>query len=192
MQVVGERFAQGRQEGERASAEQQRRCDVASVCQGHDDLHGNGVEDGGSDVLLAGVLGNEVLDVCLAEHATTRRDGVDVCGVQRQGPQFVGSHVQQDSHLVDESSRTSGTVAVHAQVGGFALVEEDDLGIFTADVNQCRHFPMVAGDVVGRGDHLLYEGEAAPFGNTHPDRACQAERDLGIAQPGADVRQQGE
>lgn len=182
-EVVGEGLAQGRQEGKRSAAEQQRRTERAAARKGHDRLHGYGVEDRGGDVGGRHVTADEVLHVGLREDAASRRDGVDAFGLQGQFTQARHLDAQQQGHLVDEGARAAGAVAVHAQVGA-ALVEEHHLGVLAADVDQHGGLRVAVPHVLRGGHDLLHELRTEAFGRAHAHRSGDGRLHRGVAQFG--------
>ena len=78
MEVIYERLAQRRQEGQRPAAEENRCADVAAMRERNHSLHGDGMEYRRRNILTCGILGDEVLDVGLGENAASRRYGINV------------------------------------------------------------------------------------------------------------------
>ena len=182
--VVGKRLAQRGDESERAAAEEHGRLDVASVGKRDYRLHGHGVEDGSGDVLLADVLRQQVLDVGLAEHAAPRCDGVYLPGVLRQPVHLLHVGAEDDGHLVDERARSASTVPVHAQVLGFRVLEEHDLGILSADVYHGAHLRVVLLYRLRGGHHLLHKRHACLLGDAHAHGAGDSHLHVGVAKRG--------
>ena len=71
-------LAQGGQEVQGAAEEHDGSADRAPACQACDGLGGDGVEDGGGQVLVGGALVDEGLDVGLGEDAAARGDRVEL------------------------------------------------------------------------------------------------------------------
>ena len=157
MEVFGKGLAKRRDEGQRTAAEQDRRLDVPSMGQRHHRLDGHGMENGGRDVFTADVPGHQILDIGLAEDSATRSNRIDTPGLQGQPVEFVDIGTQNDGHLVDERPCPSGAVAVHAQVGRFAVFEEDNLGILSSDVDHGRYLRIILLDSLRGGHHFLNE-----------------------------------
>ena len=157
VQVIHKSFAQSRYEGKRTAAEEQRSRDVLSMRKCDDGLHGHGVKDAGSNVGAVHILGQQILDVGLAEYAAARGDGIDAMSLQGQLIEFVNRYVQQDGHLVDERTGTSGAVAVHAKVGALAFTKEDHLGIFSANVNHGGDGRIIVFHIASGTHHFLQE-----------------------------------
>ena len=171
LQVLEEHVPELGQEGEGAAAEEYRRLHIDAAGEGAQDLQADGVEDGQRDIGLADVAGQQVLDVGLGEDAAARRDGIDVLGFLGQGVQLGGVDVQQAGGLVDEGAGAARAVAVHADVGHPALVEEDHLAVLAPDVNEGAGLREGLLDERGGGDDLLHEGEAPKLGVAHAHAA---------------------
>ena len=157
VQIVHKGAAQGRNKRQRAAAQQYGCMDVAAVGQRHHGLYRHGMEDGGGNVCLADVLGNEVLDVGLAEYAAARGNGVGMFGLEGQFVKSRHVYIQYDGHLVDKGPRAAGTVAVHAQSRGFGIFKEYDFGVLAADVNHGAHLRVVVLYGLGGGHYFLDE-----------------------------------
>ena len=71
-------LTQGGQEVQGAAEEHDGSADRAPACQARDGLGGDGVEDGGGQVLVGGALVDEGLDVGLGEDAAARGDRVEL------------------------------------------------------------------------------------------------------------------
>ena len=181
MEVFGKGLAKRRDEGQRTAAEQDRRLDVPSMGQRHHRLDGHGMEDGGRDVFTADVPGHQILDIGLAEDSATRSNRIDTPGLQGQPVEFVDIGTQNDGHLVDERPCPSGAVAVHAQVGRFAVFEEDNLGILSSDVDHGRYLRIILLDSLRGGHHFLNERDGVTLGHTHAHRTGNARTGLHIA-----------
>ena len=169
VEVVDERLAQRWQEGQRPAAEEHRSAYVTAVRQRNNGLYGHGMEYRRGKILARGVLGRKILYIGLGKYAAARRYGIDVCRIARQFVQTLGRSVEQHRHLVDEGTRTAGTVAVHTHVGCAAVIEEYHLGILTADVDDGSRRGIVTLHVCRGCDHLLYEVDLAALGNTQTD-----------------------
>ena len=87
---------------------------------------------------------------------------------------FICAHLEQGRHLVDKSTRTAGTAAVHPDFG--AVGQEQDLRILTAQLNDAVRRRDELFDRHPGGEHLLHEGHAAAVGQTHACRAGDAEQ----------------
>ena len=78
--------------------------------------------------------------------------------------------IQQIGHFVNERTCPARTRAVHADIRRRALLKEDHLGVFAADVDQ-GVYRGEAFNHFGRGDNYLQEGQAAAFADAHAGRA---------------------
>lgn len=95
-EVFGKGFPQGRDEGQRPSAKQDRGVDFVPVRQCGDCLYCHGAEDGGGNVGPGGVARNQVLDVGLAEHtAPGRRSGILVLRFPPMRPTLPEKHREE-------------------------------------------------------------------------------------------------
>ena len=175
MEEVDERLAQRGYEGERTAHQHHWRPQLAAVGKGRHRLHCHGTEDGGSDIALRRILGDEVLYVGLAEYATARGDGIGLRGLTCQCIQRRHIHIEQHRHLVDEGSRATGTVAIHAQVFRPALLEEHNFGILAADINHRGHLGVAVLHILGCCHHFLHEVQPLALGHTHGHRAGEAD-----------------
>ena len=165
-------LAQGGDERERTATEKYGRLDVASVGQRHYSLHGDSVKDGGGDIFPACIPGYQVLNVRLAEHAAACCYGIYLCGIQCQTVQFAGLNAQQYGHLVDESTCPPCTVAVHAEVCGFSMVEEYHFGVFPSYVDHGAHRRIFLLYGLDSGYHFLNEWQSVSFRESHSYGAC--------------------
>ena len=172
--IILERFPQSRHEGQRSSAKEYGRLDVAPVSQGNYRLHRHCMEDGGRNVLTAHIPGHQVLDIRLAEHPATRGNGIDFRATGGQLVQLIHLHTQYDGHLVNESSRAARTIAIHTQVLGLSVSEEDHLGILSADIYQGLHPGIRLADGPRGRHHLLHERQGILLRHTHADGAGDA------------------
>ena len=175
-QRLVEALAQHGAEGQRAAQIEDIALDGAALCQTGDGLVDYGLIDAGCDVLRAGALIDEGLDVALGENAAAGSDGVGALGLFGGLVHLIGAHLQQGGHLVDEGAGTTGAAAVHPNFG--AVGQEEDLCILTAqldDTIRCRNELL---DRHAGGEHLLHEGHAAAIGQTHARRAGDAQQGL--------------
>ena len=179
MHIVAESLAQRREEGERTAAEQDRSLEVDAMGESHHRLHGDGVEDAGSDVSLGQVARHEVLDVRLGEYTAAGSHRVYVSGLHGQLAHLLVVHAHQHAHLVDECTRAAGTVAIHAQLH-FSTMEEDDLGVLATDVDERLGLGMCILGIDGCSHHLLYKLSPELFGGSHAHAARYAEAHLGV------------
>ena len=111
-------LAQGGQEVQGAAEEHDGSADRATAREAGDGLGGDGVEDGGGQVLVGGALVDEGLDIRLGEDAAARGDRVELGVAGRHLAEARRVGVQQGSHLVDKSAGAARARAVHALLGG--------------------------------------------------------------------------
>ena len=153
MHIVAKGFSEGWKEGEWTAAKKYGRLEVDAMGEGDHRLYGDGVEDAGCDVLFGQVARHEVLHVGLGEYTASCRHWIDVLGVHRQLAHPLVIYAHEYTHLVDEGTRASGAVAVHAQFHASVFLEEDHLGVLSSDVDErlclgmgvfciycCRHY----------------------------------------------------
>ena len=131
----------------------------------------------------------KVLDVGLAEHAAPRCDGVYLPGVLRQPVHLLHIDAEDDGHLVDERARSASTVPVHAQVLGFRVLEEHDLGILSADVYHGAYVRVVLLHCLRGGHHLLHKRHARLLGNAHAHGAGDSHLHVGVVKRGGHLLQ---
>ena len=107
--------------------------------------------------------------------------------------QFIGGHVQQRSHLIDERAGAAGAAAVHADFQILAAVvgEEQDFGVLAAQLNDRVHVAQDAFHGLTGGVDLLLEGQAQPFGQTHTGGAGNGKAHVAGADGGGDVPEHG-
>ena len=186
LEIVGEGFAQGGEEGERTAAEQDGGGEIAAVAERGDGLHGDAVEDARSDIALGQVARHEVLDVGLGEYAASGGHRVEVGRLHGEVVHLLVAAAHEHRHLVDEGTRTTGAVAVHAQLHRLA-VEEHHFGVLTADIDERLGLGItVAGEDGGRYD-LLYECGAQLLGRGHAHRTGDAQTQADVAQLTGDI-----
>ena len=171
LQIACESPAQRGDKRKRASAQEHGSLYFAAVREGRDGLHGHGMENGSRNVGATHVAGYEVLHVGFREYAAAGSYRVNSRGFLCQHGQFLYGNTQEYGHLVDESARSAGAVAVHPQVAAPVFVEIYDLCVFAAYVDQRTGLGIqIPG--VGRGRyHFLNKRNAKAFGKTHSDRA---------------------
>jgi len=83
--------------------------------------------------------------------------------------QLCDRHVKEGRHLVDESACAAGAGAVHADVRRSGI-EEDQLGIFAADIHERMHLRVKPADDFRRGNDFLNEGQVKFLAQTKPSR----------------------
>ena len=151
-------LAQHGAEGERAAQIEDIALDGAALCQTGDGLVDHSLIDTGGDVLGAGTLIDQRLHITFGKHAAAGGDGIGTLRLLCSLVHFIGAHLQQGSHLVDESTGAAGTAAVHAHLG--AVGQKQDLGVLAAQLNDAIGLWHKALDRHAGGEHLLHKGHA--------------------------------
>ena len=155
-------LAQHGAESERAAQIKDIALDGAALCQTGYGLVDHSLIDAGGDILGAGTLIDQRLHVTFCKHAATGSDGIGALRLLGSLVHFLGAHLQQGSHLVDESTGAAGTAAVHAHLG--AVGQKQDLGILAAQLNDTISLWHKALDRHAGGEHLLHKGHTAAVG----------------------------
>ena len=178
-------LAQGGQEVQGSTEEHDGAADRAPARQARDGLRGDGVEDGGGEVLVGGTLVDEGLDVGLGEDAAARGDRVElgVAGGHLAQARSVG--VQERGHLVDERTGAARARAVHALLGGGVQVGE--LGVLAAELDDDVDLGVEALGGLGAGDDLLDEGDAHGAGGRQAAGSGDGRVDADAGQGALDV-----
>ena len=140
------------------------------------------MEDGSGDILFGHLAADQVLQVGLGEDAAARSHGVEGGGAAGEVIQLGDGYAEQGRHLVDEGAGAAGAGAVHAHIRAVALVEEDDLGVLAAHIDEGAHLRVAAVHHLGGGDHLLDEGPGVRLGDAHARRAGDEKLDRGVPQ----------
>ena len=182
-------LAQGRQEVQGAAEEHDGSSDRAPARQARDGLGGDGVEDGGGQVLVGGTLVDEGLDVGLGEDAAARGDRVELGVTGRQLAEAGGVRVQERRHLVDKGARTARARAVHALLGGGVQVGE--LGVLAAQLDDDVDLGVQALGGLGARDDLLNEGDSHGAGGRQAAGAGDGRVNAGAGQGTLDVGEEG-
>ena len=182
-------LTQGGQEVQGAAEEHDGSADRAPACQARDGLGGDGVEDGGGQVLVGGALVDEGLDVGLGEDAAARGDRVELGVAGRHLAQARGVRVQEGRHLVDEGAGAARARAVHALLGGGVQVGE--LGVLAAQLDDDVDLGVEALGGLGAGDDFLDEGDAHGAGGGQAAGAGDGRVDAGAGQGTFDVGEEG-
>ena len=167
-------LAQHGAEGERAAQIKDIALDGASLCQTGDGLVDHCLIDAGGDILGAGTLIDQRLHIAFGKHAAAGSDGIGALCLLGSLVHFIGAHLQQGSHLVDESTGAAGTAAVHAHLG--AVGQKQNLGILAAQLDDAIGLWHKALDRHAGGEHLLHKGHAAAVRQAHTGRAGDAEQ----------------
>ena len=161
--------------GERSATENDLRQDITTTRQGIDGLQCHGMENAGGNVFLVNLTRQEVLDISLGKHTAARRYGIDVMALLRQSVHVVHADIEQASHLVNESTRTSGTVAIHANVRRLALLDKHQLGILTAYVNESTRFRIERLERTRHGNHFLHKLHGKAVSDAHGTGTSKAD-----------------
>ena len=182
-------LAQGGQEVQGAAEEHDGSADRAAARQARDGLGGDGVEDGGGQVLVGGTLVDEGLDVGLGEDAAARGDRVELGVTGRQLAEAGCVRVQEGRHLVDKGARTARARAVHALLGGGVQVGE--LGVLAAQLDDDVDLGVQALGGLGARDDLLNEGDSHGTGGRQAAGAGDGRVNAGAGQGTFDVGEEG-
>ena len=182
-------LAQGGQEVQGASEEHDGSANRAPARQAGDGLGGNGVEDGGGQVLVGGTLVDERLNIRLGEHAAARGDRVELGVAGCQLAEAGGVRVQEGRHLVDERAGAARAGAVHALLGGGVQVGE--LGVLAAQLDDDVDLGVEALGGLGAGDDLLDEGDAHGAGGRQAAGTGDGRVDAGAGQGALNVGEEG-
>ena len=182
-------LAQGGQEVQRATEEHDSSADRAPARQACDGLGGDGVEDGGGQVLVGGTLVDEGLDVGLGEDAAARGDRVELGVAGRQLAEAGGVRVQEGRHLVDEGTGATRAGAVHTLLGGGVQVGE--LGVLAAQFDDDVDFGVEALGGLGPGDDFLDKGDAHGAGGRQAAGAGNGRVDASTGQGALDIGEEG-
>ena len=182
-------LAQGGQEVQGAAEEHDGSADRTPARQAGDGLGGDGVEDGGGQVLVGGALVDEGLDVGLGEDAAARGDRVELGVAGRHLAQARGVRVQEGRHLVDEGAGAARAGAVHALLGGGVQVGE--LRVLAAQLDDDIDLRVEALGGLGARDDLLNEGDAHGAGGRQAAGSGDGSVDAGAGQGALDVSEEG-
>ena len=182
-------LAQGGQEVQRATEEHDSSADRAPARQACDGLGGDGVEDGGGQVLVGGTLVDERLNIRLGEHTAARGDRVELGVAGRQLAEAGGVRVQEGRHLVDEGTGATRAGAVHTLLGGGVQVGE--LGVLAAQFDDDVDFGVEVLGGLGPGDDFLDEGDSHGAGGRQTAGAGDGRVDAGTGQGALDVGEEG-
>ena len=147
---------------EGAAQEEDLPGDPPALGQAGDGLVDHRLVDAGGHVGVLGPLVEQGLDVRLGEDAAPGGDGVEPGALQAHLVQLIHGDVQQRGHLVDESAGASGAGAVHPLVD--AAVEEDDLGVLPAQLDDGGGVRLQPLHHLPGGEDLLDEGHPRPLG----------------------------
>ena len=184
MEIVAESLAERRKKGERTAAEQDRSLETDAVRKRYHRLYGDGMEDAGCNIRFGQIARHQVLDVGFGEHAAAGSHRINVLCLHRQFAHLLVFYAHQHTHLVDESTRSAGTVAVHAQFHISVFLEEDNLRILAANIDERLSLRMSRTGIDRCSHHLLYKLRLELFGSSHSYASRYADSCLCIAREG--------
>ena len=184
MEIVAESLAERRKKGERAAAEQDRCLETDAVRKRYHRLYGDRMEDAGCNIRFGQIARHQVLDVGLGEHAAAGRHRINVLCLHRQLAHLQVFYAHQHTHLVDESTRSASTVAVHAQFHISVFLEEDHLSVLATDIDERLRLRMSRTGIDRCSHHLLYKLRLELFGSSHSYASRYADSSLCIARKG--------
>ena len=154
----------------RAALEDDWRLELTALCQAADGLLGDGMEARKCQVFLGHAAIEQGLDVGLGVHAAAARDVVDAGAALGERVEVAGLRVEKRGDLVDESACAACARAVHAHVRDASLarlgvlLEEDNLGVLTAQLDGTAYLRVEFADGDGVGHDLLHEGQVELLG----------------------------
>ena len=184
MEIIAESLAERRKKGKRTAAEQDRSLETDAVRKRYHRLYGDGMEDAGCNIRFGQIARHQVLDVGLGEYAAAGSHRINVLCLHRQFAHLLVLYAHQHTHLVDESARSAGTVAVHAQFHISVFLEEDNLRILATDIDECLSLRMSRTGIDRCSHHLLYKLRLELFGSSHSYASRYADSSLCIAGKG--------
>ena len=150
---------------QRTAQEHHLAVNFPALCQTGNGLAHHGLINAGGYVGFVGALIQQGLNIGFCEHAAAGGDGVQPGVLQAGCVHFFHGHVQQYGHLVDECTGAAGTSAVHALVR--AAFEEDDLCVFSAQLNDHAGVRLQHPNHLAGGIHFLHKG--------NPGSLCQTQ-----------------
>ena len=184
MEIVAESLAERWKKGERAATEQDRSLETDAVRKRYHRLYGDGMEDAGCNIRFGQIARHQVLDVGFGEHAAAGSHRINVLCLHRQLAHLLVLYAHQHTHLVDESTRSAGTVAVHAQFHISVFLEEDNLRILATDIDERLSLRMSCTGIDRCSHHLLHKLRLELFGSSHSYASRYADSCLCIAREG--------
>ena len=184
MEIVAESLAESRKKGQRTAAEQDRSFETDAVRKRYHRLYGDGMEDAGCNICFGQIARHQVLDVGLGEHAAAGSHRINVLCLHRQFAHLLVLYAHQHTHLVDESTRSAGTVAVHAQFHISVFLEEDHLCVLATNIDERLRLRMSRTGIDRCSHHLLYKLRLELFGSSHSYASRYADSCLCIAREG--------
>ena len=151
------------QKVKRASEKRDMSANRLSLSKAGDGLNDHGLKDGSRQILLAGSVVDERLNVGFGKHSApcgNRIKGFIALGILIEAGSIC---LQKGSHLVDKGPGPSGTGSVHALLN-IAVFKINDLGILAAKLNGNVRQGRKGFDCGGLCHHLLYERNAEVIG----------------------------
>ena len=184
MEIVAESLAERRKKGERTAAEQDRSFETDAVRKRYHRLYSDGMEDAGCNICFGQIARHQVLDVGLGEHTAAGSHRINVLCLHRQLAHLLVLYAHQHTHLVDESTRSAGAVAVHAQFHISVFLEEDNLRVLATNIDERLSLRMSRTGIDRCSHHLLYKLRLELFGSSHSYASRYADSCLCIAREG--------
>ena len=141
----------------------------------------------GGNILVAGTLVEQGLDIRFGKHAAPGGNRIEPLAPQTQLIQLVRRYIQQRGHLVDKRAGAAGTGTVHPLVN--TAVEKDDLGIFSPQLNDHRGIRLQLLDHLAGGKNLLDKGYAGSLGKAQSGRTGDSRRQRSVPRQRGCLRQ---
>ncbi len=161
-------LAQRAQEGVRPPEKQHSRRQGASVREHAQVLQDDGVEQRRHQLLGRDAAFLEAVDVGLGEHAALAGDRVDLQADVGEGAERVGRDLQLGGDLVDHHAGAAGALVVHrdrlARPPLALLLEDDDLGVLPAELDDRAGVGVAPFDGQHDGRHFLHVARADELG----------------------------
>ena len=125
-------------------------------------LQHDGVEQGSHQLIRRDALLLQAVDVGLGEDAALAGDGMQLDADVALVAQFCGGNLQLGVDLVDDGARAAGALVVHRRnfllaAGVLVFLEDDDLRILSAELDDRVHFRMQLLDGQRHGRDFLHE-----------------------------------
>ena len=184
MEIIAESLAECRKKGKRTAAEQDRSLETDAVRKRYHRLYGDGMEDAGCNIRFGQIARHQVLDVGFGEYAAAGSHWINVLCLHRQLAHLLVFYAHQHTHLVDESTRSASTVAVHAQFHISVFLEEDHLRVLATNIDERLSLRMSRTGIDRCCHHLLHKLRLELFGSSHSYASRYADSSLCIAREG--------
>ena len=175
MQIIDKCLTQGRDKSQRTATKQHRERQVITSRQGYHRLHRHGMKHRSGNVGLIDILGQEILNIGLGENSTPRCNGINGMSLHGQIAHGLDGNSQQQGHLVNKSTRSTGTISIHAQIGRLIFMQKNHLGIFASYVDNRPHLWIKLRHITGGRHNLLYKRNPAALGNSHTHATREGE-----------------